>query len=71
MDSFCESKQDVKDELMDNLLKWKDIKKIFIVTWTDIRHDYSWLNDYVDRTIVFDAEEENLAYHQRVLNPRY
>lgn len=46
----------------------KCIGKIFIVTWTDIRHDYDWLKPYVDRAIIFDAEEENPEYHQRVLN---
>lgn len=68
MDSFCESKKEIKDEFLENILEWKRIKKIFIVTWTDIRHDYTWLNDYVDRTVVYDAEEEDPDYHQRVLD---
>lgn len=68
MDSFCEKSQNVKEELLDNLLRWKNINKIFIVTWTDLRHDYNWLSDFVDRIVIFDAEEEDLAYHQRVLN---
>jgi hypothetical protein len=68
MDSFCEKNQQVKDELLDNLLRWKNIKKVFIVTWTDLRHDYDWLSEYVDRTVIYDAEEEDPAYHQRVLD---
>jgi hypothetical protein len=68
MDSFCESKKDLKDELLDDILRWKNIKKIFIVTWTDLRHDYQWLNEYVDRTVIFDAEDEDPEYHQRVLD---
>lgn len=67
MDSFCEKNQKTKVELLDDILNRKHIKKIFIVTWTDIRHDYDWLVEHVDRTIIYDAEEENPAYHQRVL----
>mgnify|MGYP005828836913 CR=1 FL=1 len=67
MDSFCEQNQKTKDEFLYDILTRKSIKKIFIVTWTDIRHGYDWLTEYVDRTIIYDAEEEDPAYHQRVL----
>lgn len=59
--------QKAKDELLEDLLTRKHIEKIFIVTWTDIRHDYDLLADYVDRTVIYDAEEEDAAYHQRVI----
>jgi len=68
MDSFCEKKEPVKKEFISDILNHRSIRKIFIVTWTDIRHDYDWLQPFVDRTIVFDAEEENPEYHKRVLN---
>jgi hypothetical protein len=67
MDSFCEKSQKAKGELLEDLLTRKHIEKIFIVTWTDIRHDYDWLAEYVDRTVIYDAEEEDAAYHQRVI----
>lgn len=67
MDSFCDKKKEVKEELMRDILESKNIKKVFIVSWTDVRWDYEWLKPYVDRSIVFDAEEENPEYHKNVL----
>ncbi|ARD47549.1 hypothetical protein [Sporosarcina sp. P33] len=67
MDSFCSSKNDLKEDFLNDILVMKNIKKKFIVTWTDIRHDYTWLAPYVDRTVVFDAEEEDPEYHNRVI----
>ncbi|MBJ8106027.1 MULTISPECIES: hypothetical protein [Bacillus cereus group] len=66
-DSFCEKKKETKDELMRDILEGKNIKKVFIVSWTDVRYDYEWLKPYVDRSIIFDAEEENPEYHKQVL----
>jgi hypothetical protein len=68
MDSFCESKKELKKELLEDILQRKRVKKVFIVTWTDLRHDYEWLNEYVDRTVIYDVKEEDPAYHQRVLD---
>lgn len=67
MDSFCGSKSDVKKEFLNDILNGKRIKKVFIVTWTDLRHDYTWLTPYVDRCVRYDAEEEDSAYHYRVI----
>ncbi|QEL68860.1 MULTISPECIES: hypothetical protein [Bacillus cereus group] len=67
MDSFCDKKNEAKEELMRDILEWKNIKKVFIVSWTDVRWNYEWLKPYVDRSIVFDAEEENPEYHKNVL----
>lgn len=50
-----------------DLFEDKNIEKIFLVSWTDRDDDYSLYKDYVDRHIVFDAEEENLEYHNRVM----
>lgn len=66
-DSFCEKRKETKDELMRDLLEGKNIKKVFIVSCTDVRHDYEWLKPYVDRSIIFDAEEEEPEYHKQVL----
>lgn len=68
MDVFRKSKEFLKEEFLDDLFRFKNIKKIFLVTFTDVQDDYSWLNEYVDRTIIFDAEDEDPDYHQRVLN---
>ncbi|PGZ95781.1 hypothetical protein [Bacillus wiedmannii] len=68
MDSFCEKNSKVKDEFLNDILERRKIQKIFIVTWTDHRYDYDWLSSYVDRSITFDAKEEDPEYHQRMLD---
>jgi hypothetical protein len=68
LDSLCESKKELRNELLKDILNWKNIKKVFLVTCTDVRHDYTWLNDFVDRTVIYDADEEDPEYHQRVLD---
>ncbi|MGF7059339.1 hypothetical protein [Brassicibacter mesophilus] len=51
---------------MDDLIR-NTVHKVFIVSWTD-SYDYSWLDEFgMNRTVVFDAEEEDPAYHGRVL----
>lgn len=51
---------------MDDLIR-NTVHKVFIVSWTD-SYDYSWLDEFgINRTVVFDAEEEDLGYHGRVL----
>lgn len=56
-----------KQSIMDDLFKHRNIEKVFLVSWTD-NIDFSWSNDYVDRKIAFDAEEENPEYHQRMID---
>ena len=68
MDSFCESNEQTKREFLEDILERKTIKKVFIVTWTDTRHEYEWLTPIIDRSIVFDVEEEDPEYHKRVLS---
>lgn len=63
IDSVCRMKN--KDRVISDLLKRVE-KKIFFVSWTDV-HDYSWLDPNVDRKVVYDAEEEDPAYHERVI----
>lgn len=67
MDSFCGKKKEIREELMRDILETRNINKVFIVSWTDVRHDYDWLKPYVDRSIIFDVEEEDPEYHKRVL----
>ena len=46
----------------------RDINKIFLVSWTDRpEYDYSIINNYYSQHIIFDAFEEDNAYHNRVL----
>ncbi|WBF54890.1 hypothetical protein HXV90_02985 [Lysinibacillus sp. JK80] len=68
IDSFSKSNTHNIVEFINDILSQKNINKIFIVTWTDIKQDYSWLEQYVDRTITFDVEEEDPEYHQRMLD---
>lgn len=58
---------DVNIKCIDNLFTGKEIKKVFLVSWTDRNYDYSIFDKYVDRKCVYDAEEEDAEYHKRVL----
>lgn len=66
VDSICRKKDEQRKEILDDLIR-NTVHKVFIVSWTD-SYDYIWLDEFgIDRTVVFDAEEENPAYHGRVL----
>lgn len=56
-----------KQEIIRDLLHLRKVKKLFLASWTDT-HDFSWVNEYIDRHVIYDAEEEDPEYHQRVLN---
>lgn len=56
-----------KNSIMDDLFNMRDIKKVFLVSWTDNR-DFTWADSFIGRKIVFDAEEENPEYHQRMMD---
>lgn len=58
---------DVNLKCIDNMFNNKDIGKIFLVSWTDMNYDYTVFDKYVDRKCIYDAEEENIEYHKRVL----
>lgn len=54
---------------IDNLYTNKDIKKIFLVSWTDRKsYDYEEISKYYNEHIIYDAKEEDEEYHRRVLN---
>ena len=64
VDSLCRMKDDQRKEIVTDLIR-NTANKLFIVSWTD-SYDYDWLNEFgVDRRVIFDAEEENLSYHNR------
>ena len=66
VDSICRKNDEQRKEILDDLIR-NTVHKVFIVSWTD-SYDYSWLDEFgIDRTVVFDAEEEDPAYHGRVI----
>jgi len=66
LDSLCRSE---KLNAIDDLFRDKEISKIFLVSWTDQKnYDYSIFTRYISRHVVYDAEEEDPAYHKRVLD---
>ena len=66
VDSICRKKDEQRKEVLNDLIR-NTVNKVFIVSWTD-SYDYSWLDEFgIDRTVVFDAEEEDPAYHGRVI----
>lgn len=58
-------KYDEGDECVHDLLSRK-ARKIILVTWTDNK-DFSWTEQFHPMHIVYDAEQEDPEYHQRVL----
>lgn len=66
IDALCRSK---KLDALEDLFKHKEINKIFLCSWTDaIDYDYSIFSSYFTRHVVYDAQEDDPAYHQRVLD---
>jgi hypothetical protein len=62
------TRKDIKTECIRELLNDKKIDKIFLVSWTDHREDeLSIYNEFVDAKTIYDAEEEDIHYHRRVL----
>jgi len=65
IDALCRS---MKKEAIINLFQHKNIKKIFLCSWTDnLDYDYAKFSEFFSRQVIYDAEEEDPAYHQRVL----
>lgn len=58
---------DVSIDCVKDLFENKTVSKIFLVSWTDAGYDYSIFEQYVERHAIYDAEEEDLEYHKRVL----
>lgn len=65
VDSLCRRR---KLESVDDLVFDKQIPKVFLVSWTDIKsYDYSIFSQYGLRHVIYDAEEEDNEYHKRIL----
>jgi len=59
---------DVKLDCINELYEFKQFDKIIFISWTDNpRNNYSIFDEYVDRKSVYDAVEEDVDYHKRVL----
>ena len=57
-----------KFDAIDNLYN-RNIKKIFLVSWTDHKYyNYDLISKYYEKQSVYDAAEEDIDYHNRVLN---
>lgn len=61
------ARRNVNIKCIDNLFFEKKIDKVFLISWTDLNYDYSIFDKYVDRRCTYDAEEEDIEYHKRVL----
>lgn len=64
VDSVCKSKG--REKIIDDLIH-RVSGKLFLVSWTD-NPDCEWLSEIVERHVVYDDEEEDPEYHQRMLN---
>lgn len=65
VDWMCREK---KIEPIDELFRYRNIGKAFLCSWTDrTEYDYTLLKKYYSRHVIYDAEEEDPAYHKRVL----
>lgn len=58
-----------REEIIENLLQTKGLKKLFLVSWVDVQ-DNTWLENIIDRKVVFDCEEEKPGQHKRILDLR-
>jgi len=59
------SKNTNKEEILNDLIN-RVSRKIILVTWTD-NQDYSWVDNYVDQRVIYDVEEEDPEYHERMI----
>lgn len=57
-----------KYDALENLFNYKKIEKIFLISWTDSKkYDYEDLEKYIDSVAIYDAEEEDVEYHKRII----
>lgn len=62
------TRKDIKVECIRELLDDKKVDKVFLVSWTDHNEDdLSIYDEFIDAKTVYDAEEEDIHYHRRVL----
>ena len=58
---------DFSNDRVEELFEEYNIRKIFLITWTDtLPHELSTIHNNVDRVIVYDAQEDNPEYHERM-----
>lgn len=66
IDAITRKSTDLK--CIEDLFNNKDIDKIFLVSWTDHNHDDVAIYDkFIDSKTIYDVEEEDIHYHNRVL----
>ena len=61
------ARKSVNMKCIEDMFEDKNISKIFLISWTDNNYDYSIFDKYIDRRVVYDAEEEDPEYHKRVM----
>lgn len=65
IDALCRS---MKKEAIEDLYNDKKIGKILLCSWTDnLNYDFSKFSEFYSKRVIYDAEEEDFDYHQRVL----
>lgn len=65
IDAMC---RDNKIEPVKDMIDFKKIDKLFLCSWTDCpEYDYSIFSKYYTPHVVYDVEEEDPAYHNRML----
>ncbi len=58
----------VSMESIKELYDFKRFNKVFFVSWTDNKkNDYSLFDEYVDERCVYNADEDDPQYHERVI----
>lgn len=65
IDAILQNSVDI--ECIQELFERESISKIFLISWTDHFDDnYNEMNKYIDEKTIYDVEEENIEYHNRV-----
>lgn len=66
LDALCRS---LKKEAIRDLFDYKNISKVFLCSWTDdLSYDYSKFEEFYSRHVIYDSQEEDPEYHQRLLD---
>ncbi|KAA1180898.1 hypothetical protein [Paenibacillus sp. B2(2019)] len=63
IDSVC--KNNGKEKIIQDIVR-RTNNKVFLISWTD-NYDCSWLDEFIDRKVIYDVEEEDPEYHARML----
>ena len=55
-------------EPIQELLQYRKVGKLFLCSWTDHDvYDYTMFSSFFTDHVIYDAEEEDVHYHNRVL----